>query len=115
MTLQKLIRQATTTAILCAVGAVSLMAQANANVERAEQHFKNVQLLKGISVQEFMETMGFFSASTNQNCTGCHGEESAGSWDKYADDPPMKQKARSMMLMVNAMNRTYFAGERKLT
>jgi Photosynthetic reaction centre cytochrome C subunit len=95
--------------------AVSLMAQAPQPVERAEQWFKNVQILKGISVQEFMETMGFFSASTNLNCTGCHGEESAGSWEKYADDPPMKQKARSMMLMVNAMNRTYFAGQRKLT
>ena len=34
---------------------------------------------------------------------------------KYADDPPLKKKARSMMLMVNAMNKTYFAGERKLT
>ena len=55
--------------------AVSLMAQAPQPVERAEQRFKNVQILKGISVQEFMETMGFFSASTNLNCTGCHGEE----------------------------------------
>ena len=33
--------------------------------ELAEQRFKNVQLLKGISVQEFMEMMGFFAASTN--------------------------------------------------
>ena len=30
----------------------------------AEDVFKNVQLLKGIPVKEFMDTMGFFSAST---------------------------------------------------
>ena len=29
----------------------------------AEEVFKNVQILKGIPVNEFMETMGFFSAS----------------------------------------------------
>jgi hypothetical protein len=39
----------------------------------AEQAFKDVQLLQGISVEEFMETMGFFSAATNGNSTHCHG------------------------------------------
>jgi hypothetical protein len=39
----------------------------------AEQAFQDVQLLRGISVKEFMETMGFFSAATNGNCTHCHG------------------------------------------
>src|ERR1700730_17424614 len=61
----------------------------------AEQAFKNVQLLRGISVKEFMEAMGFFSASLNANCTTCHGDASSGSWDKYADDDhPLKQTAR---------------------
>src|ERR1700687_1973972 len=45
----------------------------------AEQVFKNVQLLKGISVKEFMETMGFFAASTNKTCTTRHGDGSGGS------------------------------------
>jgi len=115
MNFRTIISGALGTAVFYAVAAASLIAQATQPVERAEERFKNVQILKGISVEEFMETMGFFSASTNLNCTGCHGEESAGSWDKYADDPPLKKKARSMMLMVNAMNKTYFAGERKLT
>ena len=39
----------------------------------AEEVFKNVQVLKGIPVDEFMETMGFFSASLGLNCTSCHG------------------------------------------
>ena len=31
----------------------------------SEQAFKNVTVLKGIPVDEFMNTMGFISASTN--------------------------------------------------
>src|ERR1700687_1901366 len=58
----------------------------------AEEAFKNVQLLRGISVKEFMETMGFFAAATGMNCTDCHVTESGGDWSKYADDIPIKQK-----------------------
>ena len=77
--------------------------------------FKNIQLLRGLSVKEFMETMGFFAAATNNTCTTCHGDASAGSWERYADDPPLKQTTRKMMVMVDALNRTYFGGTRKVT
>ena len=40
----------------------------------SEQAFKNVTVLKGIPVDEFMNTMGFISASTNYNCADCHVE-----------------------------------------
>jgi hypothetical protein len=46
--------------------------------QMAEQVFKNVQILKGISVEQFMGTMGFFSASLGLNCTDCHVEASGG-------------------------------------
>ena len=52
----------------------------------SEEVFKNVQVLKGIPVNQFMETMGFFSASLGADCTFCHVPESGGSWEKYADD-----------------------------
>jgi photosynthetic reaction center cytochrome c subunit len=81
----------------------------------AEQSFKNVQLLKGIPVDEFMQTMGFFSASTGMNCTECHTEESGGNWAKYADDTPLKRRARGMIVMATALNRTYFGGRRVVT
>lgn len=81
----------------------------------AEDAFKNVQLLRGITVKEFMEEMGFFSASLNANCTTCHGDASSGSWEKYADDPPMKQTARKMIIMMNAINKSYFGGKREVT
>jgi len=35
----------------------------------AEAVFKNVQVLKGIPVDVFMGTMGFFSAALGMNCT----------------------------------------------
>jgi photosynthetic reaction center cytochrome c subunit len=80
----------------------------------AEDVFKNVQLLKGIPVKEFMNTMGFFSAATNLNCIDCHSPQSE-DLDGYAIDTPLKQTTRKMILMVNALNKANFAGERKVT
>jgi hypothetical protein len=37
--------------------------------EMSEVAFKNVQVLRGIPVDEFLATMGFMSASTGLNCT----------------------------------------------
>jgi photosynthetic reaction center cytochrome c subunit len=81
----------------------------------AEQSFKNIQLLKGIPVDEFMQTMGFFSASTGMNCTECHTADSAGNWAKYADDTPLKRRARAMMVMAATLNKNYFGGRRVVT
>ncbi|HEX4592746.1 MAG TPA: c-type cytochrome, partial [Bryobacteraceae bacterium] len=81
----------------------------------AEKVFKNVQVLKGIPVDQFMGTMGFFSASLGMTCTDCHVGESGGNWEKYADDTELKQTTRKMMVMVSALNRTYFNGRREVT
>jgi photosynthetic reaction center cytochrome c subunit len=81
----------------------------------AEDVFKNVQVLRGISVDEFMDTMGFFSASLTWNCTTCHGEASAGDKTRYADETPLKQTARKMILMVMALNKNSFGGARAVT
>src|ERR1700676_1567357 len=81
----------------------------------AEQVFKNVQVLKGIPVNQFMDTMGFFSASLGLNCTYCHVTESLGNWEKFAEDVPLKRTARRMILMVNAINKDNFQGRRVVT
>jgi len=81
----------------------------------AEEAFKNVQVLRGIPASEFIETMGFFAVSLTANCTTCHGDASAGSWDHYADDTPLKASTRRMVLMVNAINQTNFGGKREVT
>lgn len=83
--------------------------------QMAEDVFKNVVVLKGIPVDEFMDTMGMFSAATSLNCVSCHSEESAGAWEKFADDTPLKRTARRMVLMMNSINKSNFAGERKVT
>jgi len=81
----------------------------------AEDAFKNIQLLRGIPVDEFMNTMGFFAASLSLNCTSCHGLESAGDVARFADDTPLKQTARKMILMVKTINDANFGGRRMVT
>lgn len=96
--------------------AAALIAVAiTASAQPADQVFKNVRVLKGISVDQFMATMGFFSASLGETCTDCHSAESGGSWARYADDNPRKNKARAMIGMMNAINKTYFGGRREIT
>ena len=94
-------------------GGVFLSAQAPAErPQLAEEVFKNVQLLKGIPVKEFMGTMGMFSASLGLNCTDCHVEEAGGNWARYADDTDLKRTARRMMTMVDSLNKSMFGGRR---
>lgn len=98
--------------------AAGLLAVSFANAQNpptSEQVFKNVRVLKGIPVDQFMATMGFFSASLGETCTDCHSAESGGSWEKYADDTPRKNIARGMIGMMNAINKTYFGGRREIT
>ena len=82
----------------------------------SDQFFKNVQVLKGIPVDQFLGTMGFIAASLSVNCTECHsaGGRGAGVRD-YAADTPKKQKARQMMLMVKAINQANFGGAHRVT
>ena len=81
----------------------------------AEEVFQNVQVLKGIPVGEFMDTMGFFSASLGSNCVHCHVDESLTHWDKFAEDVPRKRVARQIIQMVNALNKANFGGAHIVT
>jgi photosynthetic reaction center cytochrome c subunit len=100
---------------LFTVALASAQAQPEQKPVMAEQAFKNVRVLKGIPVDQFMATMGFFSASLGETCTDCHSAESGGNWAKYADDNPRKNIARGMIAMMNAINKTYFGGRREIT
>jgi len=81
----------------------------------AEDALKNVQVLKGIPLDEFMGTMGFFAAALSLNCADCHVQESTMDWSRYADDTPLKETARKMVLMVRAVNKNNFAGQPMVT
>lgn len=81
----------------------------------AEQVFKNIQVLKGVPADEFLGSMGFISNALAVNCTYCHVGEGGGGWDEYAKDTDKKEMARKMMMMMNAINKTYFGGTRRVT
>jgi len=81
----------------------------------AEEVFKKVDILKGIPVDEFMDTMGMFSAALSLNCIDCHVPESVGGWEKFADETPLKVTTRRMLNMVNTINRENFSGVKVVT
>ena len=89
-------------------------AQTNTGSQMADEVFKNVQVLKGLTVDEFMGTMGLFSAALNVCCGDCHvgAGGSNPQWDK---DVPRKQVARKMITMVNNINKTNFGGAQMVT
>jgi hypothetical protein len=76
--------------------------------------FKNVTVLKGIPVDEFMGTMGLFTAALSVCCGDCHTGAGT-SHPKWEDDPPRKRTARRMITMVNAINRDNFNGRQVVT
>src|SRR5205085_8744751 len=80
----------------------------------AEQAFKNVQALKGISVDDFMGTMGIMCASLGFDCADCHDEAGTEKVD-WAADTPKKVRARGMVRMMRAINRDSFSGRQVVT
>jgi outer membrane lipoprotein-sorting protein len=102
--------------VVClAIGAGAVRQQPAARPPMAEEVFKNIQVLKGIPVDEFMGTMGFFASAVGLNCTDCHVDESGGNWARYADDNALKQRTRQMIVMMNTINRTNFGGRQVVT
>jgi len=84
--------------------------------QMAEKVFKNIQVLKGITVDEFMDTMGMFAAATTKDCTGCHAPGIlSGSRDAFATPTPMIQRARQMTVMMNTINRNFFGNQPRVT
>jgi photosynthetic reaction center cytochrome c subunit len=83
--------------------------------QMAEDLFKNVQVLKGIPVDEFMDTMGMISAALGLNCLDCHTSDSDTAWEKFAVDTTMKRTSRRMIQMVAALNKENFAGVKSVT
>ena len=62
--------------------------------QMADDVFKNIQVLKDIPVDEFMGTMGLFSAALNVCCGDCH--TGAGSSEpKWDDDAPPRRRPRA--------------------
>src|SRR5579872_1687094 len=104
--------QALTVCLLGATLANGQSAPPQEKPQMADEVFKNVQVLRGLTVDQFMGTMGFIAAALSMNCSECHH---TGSVERYADDTPMKQMARKMIVMVDALNKANFGGKRMVT
>lgn len=72
---------------------------ASSREERAEQKYKNIQLLKGLPSDRLMSVMFAFKASLGVDCTYCHIKDQ---FEK--DDKPPKQVARKMISLVRETN-----------
>jgi len=80
----------------------------------AEQVFKNVQVLRGIPVDDFLGTMGIMAAALQFDCSDCHVGAGTDKVD-WAADTPRKRMARSMVNMVATINKTNFGGRQMVT
>jgi hypothetical protein len=89
-------------------------AAAPSDIMLSDQLFKNVQVLKGITIPEFMGTMGVFSASLGMSCEDCHAADDR-AWENFAVDNPRKRQARRMIMMMQEINKNYFGGRQVVT
>lgn len=78
--------------------------------KKAEEQFKNIQVLKGVPAEQVIPTMQFIAASLGVECEFCHVHNA---FDK--DDKKPKQTARKMMEMMFAINKDNFEGHRQVT
>lgn len=78
--------------------------------KKAEEQFKNIQVLKGVPADQIFPTMQFITASLGVECDFCHVQ---GAFEK--DDKKPKQTARKMMEMMFAINKDNFEGHREVT
>jgi photosynthetic reaction center cytochrome c subunit len=78
--------------------------------KKAEEQFKNIQVLKGIPADQLFPTMQFIAASLGVECDFCHVPNA---FEK--DDKKPKQTARKMMQMMFAINKDNFDGHREVT
>jgi hypothetical protein len=81
-----------------------------AGPKKAEEQFKNIQMLKGIPAEQLVPTMQFITASLGVQCEYCHVHNA---FEK--DDKKPKQTARKMMDMMFAINKDNFEGHRSVT
>jgi photosynthetic reaction center cytochrome c subunit len=106
--------QALAAAALAQAPAAAALAQIPRD-QLAEVAFKNVQVLRGISVDEFLSTMGFMAASTGLNCTYCHSGNDYTVAAYAADTIQLKLTARKMIVIMNTINQSFFSGRQVVT
>ena len=80
-----------------------------------EEVFKQIMLLRGIPVDTFFDAMGMFANAMGNDCTFCHVSKAYFDKAAFAEQTPRMQRARQMIVMMNAINKQYFAGQPRVT
>jgi tetratricopeptide (TPR) repeat protein len=80
------------------------------SAKKAEESYKNIDLLRGLPAAQVMPAMQFMAASLGVDCQFCHVE---GHFDR--DDKKTKLAARAMMRMVASIDSGSFDGQRQVT
>jgi hypothetical protein len=99
---------------ICLPGAFAAPQAPPSNPRTSEQAFKNIKVLKGIPVDDFMGTMGIMSTALGVDCSECHTGAGTETVD-WAADTPRKVVARTMVQMMTAINRNNFGGRQVVT
>ena len=81
----------------------------------AEEVYLDIQVLKGMPVDRFNDTMGMFASALLVDCVGCHSSDITFDTEAFAVPTPRIQRARQMVVMMNTINQTYFGGEQRVT
>lgn len=112
---------ATAIAAVCLIGVAGAAGQAapaqdpQQNAQLTDEVFKSVQLLKGIPVDTFFEAMGMFASAMGTDCTFCHVSSAYFDKTAFAQPTPRINRARQMIMMMNALNMQYFGGRPRVT
>ena len=107
---------ATTAVMVCLLGVVSARQTGlEQGSQMTEAVFSDIQILKGMPVDTFFDVMGMFASSMGEDCTYCHSDEAVFRHEAFADPTPRIQRARQMIVMMNALNATYFGGEPRVS
>jgi zinc protease len=59
--------------------------------------------------------MGMFASALLLDCVGCHDAKITSDPKAFATATPRIQRARQMVVMMNALNKQYFAGQQRIT
>ena len=114
---KRLVFWATAAALVCLLGVISVRAQGVPadGPQTTDTLFKNILVLKGMRIDTFFDAMGMFAASMGDDCTYCHSKKAVLDREAFAEATPRIQRARQMIVMMQALNKQYFAGAPKVT
>ena len=85
------------------------------NLPKAGDVFKSLMLFGGLPVDTFFDTMGMFANAMGNDCTFCHSPTAVFEKTAFAEATPRIMRARQMFAMMNALNKTYFGGQTRVT